>query len=351
LKGWNLNEGSIPFTYLDDLSVIALVNKALSSSVHRTTSYKYGLFKSLLDNLFNIDEKDFSLSFRTIFATFSETYYNLIVRWDLSQTYLNSSNISAVKTAINKFLLKYPELNSQFIPFDSLKSSLQIELINDIEKKAKINVVGAFYGDTEGQLYNFSKSAKKIWINPDIYNILLRLKNTFEKMNYFEWMKFLEKCNEPNKLYSLATKIDSSTKRNNLELYRNFLLSNGQHKCAYCGKEISRLENKAPVDHIIPWSFVKDDKLWNLTLTCQTCNSKKSNKLPIKDYIRKTEQRNEIIMEKFKNFELVEEDFKNYTTSKYDRMYDSAIFNGLDKDWHSSKYINNIKSEDWIKLF
>ncbi|MBK5201888.1 MAG: HNH endonuclease [Spirochaetaceae bacterium] len=357
MQGWNLSEGFKPFNDLDDLAVISLVNKALGSGVARTTSYKFGFFKSLLDNLFNVDEKDHSLSFNTIFTTFSETYYNLIVKWNISQISGKNNSVSSVRKIIDAFILKYPEINVEFIPFDSLKSSLQVELIKKIESEGKKYVIGAFYGDTEGQLYQFSKKEHKIWINPGVYRILMRLKNTFEKMNYFEWMKFLEKCNDDDKLNSLSNKIDNSTKRSNLNLYRNFLLLNGQHRCAYCGKEISRLENNTPVDHIIPWSFVKDDRLWNLTLTCQTCNSKKSNKLPLRDYIIITEKRNDIILLKYENKDLVEnkelvkKDFKNYTNKKYDNIYDSAIFNGLDRDWHSSKYINSINSEEWQKIF
>jgi hypothetical protein len=357
LQGWSLQEGSETFKDLPDLAVIALINKALGSGVARTTSYKFCFFKSILDNLFNVDERDISLPFNTLFTTFGETYYNLIVKWNLSQMTSTSNSVSSVRKIINGFLLKYPELKDEFIPFDSLKHSLQIELIKKIESEGKKYVVGAFYGDTDGQLYNFSKKEHKIWINPGVYKILMKLKNTFEKINYFEWMKFLGKCNDADKLNSLANKIESSTKRNNLNLYRNFLLSNGQHKCAYCGKEISRLENNTPVDHIIPWSFVKDDKLWNLTLTCQTCNSKKSNKLPLKEYIRITEKRNDRIQLKYKNIdlfkykELVKNDFKNYTENKYEKIYDSAIFNGLDRDWHSSNYINKTHSEEWLKLF
>lgn len=350
MQGWNLKEGFTPFTHLDDLSVIALVNKALGSSVARTTSYKFGFFKSLLDNLFNINESDFSLSFNTIFTTFTETYYNLIVKWDLSQINSTSQSSSSVKNIINQFLLKYPQLNDEFVVFESLKSSLQIELIKNIERDAKKYVIGAFYGDTDGQFYHFSKQDNKIWFNPNVYKVLLRLKSTFEKMNYFEWMKFLEKCNTSDKLDSLATKIDSSNKRNNLSLYRNFLSTHGQHRCAYCGKEISRLENKTPVDHIIPWSFVKDDKLWNLTLTCQSCNSKKSNKLPIKEYIKITEKRNDRILKSYNTNDLVTKDFKDYSTNKYENIYDSALFNSLDSEWHSSKYINSIFSEEWLRL-
>lgn len=39
------------------------------------------------------------------------------------------------------------------------------------------------------------------------------------------------------------------------------------------------------VDHFIPWSFVKDDKIWNFVLSCPTCNVKKNNRVPNKDFL------------------------------------------------------------------
>ena len=31
-------------------------------------------------------------------------------------------------------------------------------------------------------------------------------------------------------------------------------------------------KKKYDIDHFIPWSFVKDDKIWNLVLSCAECN-------------------------------------------------------------------------------
>lgn len=350
MEGWKLNEGDISFKVLDNLDVMSIVYKALSSNVARTTSYKFCFFKSILDNLFNADEINLSISLHTIFSTFASTYYNLIVHWDLLQKSSKNNTYSSVRKVIDNFRITYPELNGTFIPFESLKPSIQIELIRKIESECRKYVIGAFYGDTQGQLYNFSKKENKIWFNPTVYRILIKQKKIFEKINYFEWMNFLEKCNPEDKLYSLSSKIEQSTKRNNLNQYRTFLINSGQHKCAYCGKELSRLENKTPVDHIIPWSFVKDDKLWNLTLSCPSCNSKKSNKLPIKTYIKLAEKRNNIFRDKYANVNLVKNDFKHYSENRYESMYECALFNGLDRDWHCENYSDSALLESWIKM-
>jgi 5-methylcytosine-specific restriction endonuclease McrA len=33
------------------------------------------------------------------------------------------------------------------------------------------------------------------------------------------------------------------------------------------------------VDHVLPWSFVLEDKTWNLVLACRKCNNAKRDRL------------------------------------------------------------------------
>lgn len=42
-------------------------------------------------------------------------------------------------------------------PFESLRQGLQLEIAKTIRSEMLKYVVGAFYKDTEGQLYSFSK--------------------------------------------------------------------------------------------------------------------------------------------------------------------------------------------------
>ena len=49
--------------------------------------------------------------------------------------------------------------------------------------------------------------------------------------------------------------------------------------CFYCEAPLG--EQRAPtVDHVIPWSFLLEDDLWDLVLACSKCNSAKSDWLP-----------------------------------------------------------------------
>ena len=82
-----------------------------------------------------------------------------------------------------------------------------------------------------------------------------------------------------------------------MTIYRRILLEEFEERnCFYCGKELKH--GDIHVDHFIPWSFIKDDSLWNLVLSCQQCNLKKSDKLTPNIFVDNLIQRNHVILEK-----------------------------------------------------
>lgn len=335
ISGWNLQESLNPFTSLSDEDVIKIVNAALLSNAKRATSYKFAFFKSILDNLFNVDlnnTSDCFLSFEAISTRFTEIYWNLILKFGLSQMPQNQNgNKSVVETKLFDFCKKYkfnfPDIN---FPFESLNSSLQLEITKIIQKNVvEKYVLGAFCRDTDFQFYHFSKikNWNGIYLNHDVFVTLAKYKSDFEKINYFEWIKYLENVNKKEDSYQLAKKLDASTERQNLNPYRKALLIFGQNNCFYCGKNLS--ENA--VDHFIPWSFTKDDKLWNFVLACPRCNSKKSNRLTTQKFLQILNTRNQKLCNV--NLPIVKEDFKTYSYSKLALMYNNAIFNGFEFNW------------------
>ena len=94
--------------------------------------------------------------------------------------------------------------------------------------------------------------------------------------------------------------------------------------CFYCGK---KLQKSIHVDHFIPWSFVKDDKIWNLVLSCAECNERKNSKIPVKNYLVKIENRNKKIQTI--NNVIVQSDFSGYSDDLLDRMWHYAKLSGM----------------------
>ncbi|MBT6144165.1 MAG: hypothetical protein HOH74_01975 [Gemmatimonadetes bacterium] len=51
------------------------------------------------------------------------------------------------------------------------------------------------------------------------------------------------------------------------------------------------------IDHVIPWSFMFSDDLWNLAYCHSGCNSSKSNKMPTENTIERLEGRNKRLLD------------------------------------------------------
>ena len=329
-SGWNLQSGNFIDRYISQEEIISIINYNFSNKTKKTTTYKYAFFKCLLDNLFNVDE-NLTLTFDKIFSSFTEIYWYLVFKHSLCQIQINTQwTQSSVEREIIKFNKKYNFNN--FFEFNNLNDNLKIELIKSVGKECEKYVIGAFYEDTKRMFYSFDKKKNTIKFNPVAYQTLLRYKILFEKLNYFEWIKFLEKSNPAEKSYAIAEKLDNSTKRTSLSKYRDFLLEfhNFDSYCFYCNKNLDK--STVSVDHFIPWSFAKDDKLWNFVLSCSKCNSSKSDKLTTQVYLGNILSRNSVIISNYKNRNLIE-GFSLYKESKIITMYDTAIFNGFEYDW------------------
>lgn len=330
-----------------------------SSKSIMNTSYKYGLFKALLDNIYNIDD-NFILTYEQIFSKFVEIYWNLIRNHKLiQQVKTKKSNTglfakSNIEQIIDYISQKYNLPTTETIYFENISQEAKKEATNLAIRKCSTYVVGSLFGDTKELLYSFitqksdfeklcqhNKLIKKqyeekglLQFNPLAYDFIIKHKLILEKINYFEWAKFLEKVNSDNILIRVLDKLDSSTQRHDLSYYRYILFEEfEQNYCFYCHKPLIKLSNEQyAVDHFIPWSFIKDDKIWNFVLSCRSCNSSKSDKLANRDFLEKIKIRNSQIL--LTHFNKVNGELKTYNNSRLDNLYNSAFDNGFTNIWN-----------------
>ena len=117
-------------------------------------------------------------------------------------------------------------------------------------------------------------------------------------MNY-RWAQLLEQFNRSPRIVSkVQGSMNNQIRRKNLAKYKEILLKqfkNGLIKDFYTGETIE--SNDISIDHVIPWSFMYSDDLWNLVITSKSNNSKKSNNIPNEEVINKLKQRNESLLE------------------------------------------------------
>ena len=283
--------------------------------IKETATYKYAFFKAILDNLFNVNE-NLELNFNYLSYSFSKMYWNLIAKFKLPQ-YQNGGRVSLIEKTIYEIISNNNLLDE--IDFDSLNPKEQNDYLAKTKNVIGINVVGALYSDLNSNIYGFSKKEKKIWFNEESYNFLTKYKSALEKLNYYAWILWMENnLSIANKEEgNLAIKLDDSTKRESLELFKQSLFDKGDNlECFYCGNPVSL--KGCHMDHFIPWSFVKDDQEWNLVFSCARCNESKNNKIPSYDYLTKLINRNKNISLESYNKKLI-------------KLYDSALYNGFVK--------------------
>ncbi len=331
--GFDLKEGYYDNRPLSDDDMWSVFAYLFSSKSVNDTSYKFGFLKSILDNLYNVDDK-LVLSFDKLFSTFAEIYWNLVLKHHILQKNPGKMNRqSALEAVLFEAKERFGILED--IPFESITDEMKLFVCKNVKQKCKQNVVGALYADLGGLFYSFSKAGEWIQINPVMYEFVCKHKIAIEKMNYYEWARFLEKVNSDKLVDHLLSKIDESTlhTRNSLTYYRDILFQEFENKCFYCGKPVS--VGKVEVDHFIPWSFIKDDNLLNFVLACPECNNKKRDKLAGEVYLDRLEERNNHLIEMRRPREVGQ-----YSSVR--RIYAWAIDNGYSKIWVPKKQTTGI---------
>ena len=332
MAGYELAEGRYAERQLSDDEMWSAFSNLFSSHSKNSSSYKYGFLKSIMDNLYNVDE-NLILTFDQLFSTFTEIYWNLVLKHGIRQQPVSvRTNGTYLEQALNATVLKYDVAMN--VPFESISDAAKIEVCKKIKSKCKTNVVGALYGDTKELFYSFSKKEEWIQINPQMYQFICKHKLAIEKLNYYEWAKYLEKINEDSVMDHLLTKIDKSSERENLSVYRKILFEEFENnRCFYCGKKLSNDGKKVHVDHFVPRAFIKDDKMWNLVLACSGCNLQKSDKLASVVFLDKLLERNQQIVlqnEKAK-------DMHTYNAKNLRAVYYWAKVNGYYSEWKPKK--------------
>lgn len=112
----------------------------------------------------------------------------------------------------------------------------------------------------------------------------------------------LESYNHSPRISLKVRAVNSEEKidRKSLTKFREFLaleFEDEKPRCFYSGEILEKKD--ISVDHVIPWSFMFSDDIWNLVYCTKTKNSSKSNSVIGEDGIKKLEERNRRLLECF----------------------------------------------------
>ena len=283
-----------------------------------------GWSKSIVECCFE-DENSALIHFDRISIKMFKYYWNQTIFFDLEQ----GSNpnkpptfISYVKSKIKE----YQKLNGyQPIEFERIEKSIDIDtkylnrlLFKDVSYRfLKVGI-------KEYPLYILNNKNKTIEVNnPSILKEYADV--LFEVINY-RWVQVLETYNSSPRISKKIKITDrGGIIRKPLTKFKKYL-SLTDEACFVCG---GSLKDDLSIDHMIPWSFIFSDDLWNLVYTHKGCNSSKSNKIVSESQIEKLEVRNKELLQKLESKRIID---KNY--SELELAIDNNL---LRKFWISFK--------------
>lgn len=260
-------------------------------------TYKMCWIKSIVECCIESPNESI-ISFDRISKKMFNHYWNQTMYFQLRQ----GSNpikppefLTYVRTKISEYEVKNGKQPKMYI---RVENKIDIDT-KHLTRILKDNVSWRFL-KVEGEeypIYNLNLKQSLIEVHhPEIikeYSDIL-----LESINY-RWSRILENFNSSPRISQKVKNIDQGKlKRGNLNKYRPFLDLMG-NTCFICDKEI---KNETPsIDHIIPWSYIYHDDLWNLVYTHKSCNSSKSNRLVEEKDIKRLETRNVQLLDKLKS--------------------------------------------------
>ncbi len=275
-----------------------------------TNTYKMAWAKALVEIAC---EKTLTQEITTIYLEeiaekMMKYYWNQTIFFDLVQG-SNLQEIPLIVQFTKEFIKKYydsrgirkPERFERIEEY--LKNNLEKEYhqcLDKIAKTLKADVSWRFTmikGENNSALYQYKKGDQRLEVL--IENLMVLQENCedlFDLINY-RWGMILETFNTSPRINKKVKIIDEQDiKRSSLSKFKKYLdRENPTRKCFLCGKDIN--EKELSIDHVIPWSYLYADDLWNLVYMHKSCNSTKNNVIPTEEEIIKIETRNKKMLQ------------------------------------------------------
>lgn len=297
-------------------------------NMNNDNTYKLAWGRALLELIVELEhiEEMNVFNFRDIAKKMLKYYWNQIYFFQLKQS---PSRTPVIVQETEKCIEYVKEKRKSNIPiwFDRGEEYLKEDLVFYEKRIKKIadtlpNDVSWRFMNVHGktlEIYGLDKKAKEVYFSKEAIIDLKEYAFVLSQLLNYRWAQLLEKFNNSPKIALKVKGIsDAKIRRNNLTKFKNILLlqmQEGKIIDFYTGDILE--ENDISLDHVIPWSFMYSDDIWNLVITSKTMNSKKSNSLPSKETIKKLENRNKDLLNIMKKEDKYYQDLKLAIDNNY----------------------------------
>ena len=291
-------------TYIKDwLNIIENMNN--------DNTYKLAWGRAILecinDNSYTESSDICIISFDDISKCMIKYYWNQMFFFGLKQSPYDTDPVICKDT--NKLIEVYKRLSKSSIPvwFDRGLDIINKDS-NDFYNKIVCHVTKTLHMDVcwrfkrvnseDIDIYEYNKGISNIRFKKEEIEYLKEYNIILAKLLNYKWTQLLEKFNFAPKIASKVNGISlAKLRRNSLAKYKEQLLLEFLGKPIidfYTGEELA-IDNIS-IDHVIPWSYMYSDDIWNLVITSKSFNSTKSNSIPSEETITKLKERNEKLL-------------------------------------------------------
>ena len=240
-------------------------------------------------------------------------YWNQTIFFNLEQGSNPNKKPEIYQLVVNE-IKNYQKINNnQPVFFNRVKNKINID-VKRISKILKQDVSWRFQdiGKKKYDIYNLNLDELSLEIHhPELikdYSDIL-----FELINY-RWTQQLEKFNSSPRISKKVNGTDrEDIKRGPLKKFDKYLdIENPDHICFISSKKIDKNLSR---DHVIPWSYLFSDDIWNIVYVDKSENSSKNNRIPNEEVILKLEKRNKELYTKMKEIGWDDKRFKELELS------------------------------------
>ncbi|MFZ5597357.1 MAG: HNH endonuclease [Bacillota bacterium] len=185
------------------------------------------------------------------------------------------------------------------VPFEKARFNTRLrgeleELVQAAVEILKNDVVAGFFsrGQWPENFHKYNRGEQTLLLSPAAASAISENSLLITETVYYRWTQILENYNLCPRLNRKIRIIDSPDPRDRqLSFYSKYLdLENPEHLCFICGRPVDREELQ--ISHVIPWSCLCSDDIWNLVYTHGKCRWPGSRPVPSEFFIARLEKRN-----------------------------------------------------------
>jgi hypothetical protein len=248
----------------------------------KTNSYKFALWRALTRLAPSTDEAKPVISKSDLAPLFVEYYWPLEAKYHLRQGVDPDKDpivMKRIRELIEAGDITHGDALQDFRTEEPEKYEI---LIARVAKAAFDDVIPRFHkirgAPVAPSIFNYTgvegRCGDSIALTPDGRRFLIEYHKLIDYVAVSGWVRFTEQFTSAPKLHD---KIEGTKlRRGAVSKWRSALLEIQNGKCFY---DETHEMSSPEVDHLLPWSFVPEDKTWNLVLACRKCNNVKRDRL------------------------------------------------------------------------